>query len=187
MKRYTRSLLLVALIAGLSLTAGVVGAGPKILDFGPDTCTTTNCNSTTTNGTYTHDQNDNADPFIVQVFTNGNDCVRIDVTSQGTDLEATLTCPNGQTWRNDDRSATDIRPLIRAIQNTAHRGWCTLTISHFAGEGVNADFTFRYGRYNIGNSVNCPSNFGGPFGPEVEADKPDTGAIEPQRKGGSID
>jgi len=169
MKRYTRNLLLAALIAGLVLTAGVVWAGPKLFsgqaDFGPNTCTTLNCNAVDITGMYTHDQNtSNADPFIAQVFTDGADCVRIDVTSVQPvtdDLEATLTCPNGQTWVSDDGPNSN-KPLIRAIQDTGHRGWCTLTISASNGEQASAVFTFKYGRYNIGNVSNCPSNFGGP-------------------------
>jgi hypothetical protein len=187
MKRQTRRSLLVALITSLSLTAGMVWAHVQFTDSGPDTCSTTNCNAVTITGAYVHNSNSTAFPYVAQVFTNGHDCVRIDVTSAQTDLEATLTCPNGQTWRNDNRSTSNSKPLIRAIQDTGHQGYCTLTISAPNGEGpVGMAFTFtaQYGRYNIGNSPNCSADFGGPFIARMDAEEEagelvDDDAMEP--------
>ena len=57
MKRYTRNLLLAALITGLSLTAGVVWAGPKLFAPEPISCPNgKDCNSVSIHGMYTHDR-----------------------------------------------------------------------------------------------------------------------------------
>jgi hypothetical protein len=155
----------IATVLGLALTASVGWAGPQVFDP-QNNCATINCLATVLNATYVHDQNHNANPFILQVFTSGNECLRIDVTAQATDLETTLTCPSGRTWQNDDRAFFDLRPLIKAI-TPAPRGWCTLTISHFNGEGPLApvNFTVAIGRYPSGN-VNCVPPTAGVFVPE---------------------
>jgi hypothetical protein len=95
------------------------------------------------------------DPFILQIYTGGGECVRLDVTNQTHDLEMILISPTGRIWRNDDRAyPNDRRPLIKAI--TDINGWYTLQVSHYTGGNVIADFTLRYGRYNSGNP-NCSS------------------------------
>ena len=48
----------------------------------------------------------NSQPFTLQVFSTGNECVRLDVLTQGTDLEIALVGPDGTLWRNDDRPAS---------------------------------------------------------------------------------
>jgi hypothetical protein len=171
---------MVATVLGLALTSSAGWAGPQVFDT-QNNCFTFNCLATVLHGTYTHDQFHNANPFILQVFTSGNECLRIDVTQEPTDLETTLTCPSGRTWQNDDRSFFDLRPLIKAI-TPAPRGWCTLTISRFDGEGPSADFTVAIGRYPSAN-VNCasptPPSVFGPEGAEpqgAEPAKPSNGA-----------
>ena len=190
MKHLRCSSLLGGLLVGALFCPGILWAGARLTDL-QNSCTTLNCNSLTITSTYGHDQFSNADPAVFQVFTAGNECVRIAVTSQGTDLEATLTCPSGATWQDDDGNGS-LRPLIKAITPAA-RGWCTLTFSHFTGEGAANDFTFTYGRYPA-NNINCasatppirllaPAAMG-----EDEADKPlDGGEDRPPRRGGSVE
>jgi len=130
------------------------------LMFDPfDTCTGINCSSQSIHGTYHSDALSDRDPFILQIYSFGDECVRLDVTSAidtvtglPQDLEMVLISPTGRIWRNDDRSASNSRPLIRAI--TDINGWYTLQVSHSTGADVIADFTLRYGRYNSGNP-NC--------------------------------
>lgn len=168
MKKGMLTLLVVSTIMVLALSTGPALAGPKIFDSGPSTCGTVNCGASLLSGTYTHDQNSNADPFVMQVFTAGGECLRIDVLSEGTDLEAVLVGPDGRVWRVDDRPGS-LLPLIKAITTAGVRGWCTLQLSHFAGSGVNADFTVAIGRYNAAN-INCASPTGS-FGAESFIDE----------------
>lgn len=176
----------------LLIGSSAVYAGSRLTDF-LSTCTTANCSAVVVTSTYGHDQFSNADPSIWQVFTAGNECVRIAVSSQGTDLEATLTCPSGRTWQNDDGNGS-LRPLIKALTPSA-RGWCTLTFSHFTGEGVANDFVFSYGRYPSTN-VNCAgatpgvfltNNANGVAADEDEETKDESGGDRDPRVGGSGD
>ena len=92
----------------------------------------------------------NVDPWVVQMFAaGGNECLRIQVTSQGADLEASLISPSGRFWRNDDGFGS-LRPLIAAVTDV--RGWYTLQLSHYAGAATNADFTLQFGRFTAGSS-----------------------------------
>ena len=151
-----------ALVSGLLVGPKSVWAGSKIFDPS-STCTSLNCQSQTFMGSYETNENSNADPFLIQVFSTGSECLRIAVTSQGTDLEATLVSPSGKIWQNDDSSGSNPRPLIKAITDV--RGWYPLILSHFAGAFDNADFTVKIGRYPS-NNVNCDN----PTSPSLEAE-----------------
>jgi hypothetical protein len=105
----------------------------------------------TLNGTVESDNASNADPFTLQVFSTGSECLVIAVTSQQADLEATLVGPSGRVWQDDDGNGS-LRPLIKAL--TVTRGWHSLTVSHFAGTAVHADFTFQITRA-ASNSTLC--------------------------------
>ena len=123
-------------IAGLACAlAGTAWAGPKLYSVGTTVMTI--------NGTIATNQFQNRDPFSIELFSDANQCLRIAVTAQGTDLEATLTAPGGRTWQDDDSNGSN-RPLIKAITNV--RGWHVLTISHWSGASVDADFTFTVQR-----------------------------------------
>ena len=104
-------------------------------------------------------------PWVAQVYTGGNECVRIDVLSPAPtgatdqDLEATLTCPNGLTWHNDDKGPNNA-PLIKA-KGTGAPGWCTLTIAPYDGRNVQTNFDVRYGRYPL-NHADCSSSTNDP-------------------------
>jgi hypothetical protein len=91
-------------------------AGPKLFAYFGDSITFNGTTETTVNG--------NVDPFVVELFSAGNECLRVAVTAQGTDLEATLVSPDGLTWRDDDGGGS-LRPLIKAI--TTIRGWHILS------------------------------------------------------------
>lgn len=133
-----RKSLVVAAIgaASMAMASGDVWAGSKI--FSPGTGTAT------VNGSVEFNANQNRDPWVAQVFaTGGGSCLRIAVTSQGADLEATLVSPSGRVWQDDDSNGS-LRPRINA--QTDVRGWYVLTLSHFAGSAVNADFTMQISR-----------------------------------------
>jgi hypothetical protein len=150
MKRYG----ILCLLIVLSLLPVTALAGSLIYD--PyNTCTSINCSSQSIHGTYHSDSLGDRDPFILQIYSFGDECVRLDVTNETHDLEMVLISPTGRIWRNDDRAYPDNRrPLIKAITDVS--GWYTLQISHYTGADVIADFTLRYGRYNAGNP-NCSS------------------------------
>jgi len=135
---------LAASVLGIALVAGAPAmAGPKLFAFSNTTMTINGTTETTANG--------NVDPFVIELFANANECLRIAVTFQGQDLEATLVGPDGRTWRDDDSGGSN-RPLLKAI--TVTRGWHILRISHFAGSSVNSDFTAQIFR-GASNSVLC--------------------------------
>lgn len=152
-----------SLLACLALTANASWAFPSLTDQ-KSTCAGKNCRSVSVRGTYVHFQAEGATkaiPAVYQVFSNGGECVRLEVVFQATDLdlEATLVCPDGTTWQNDDGDR-GLKPLIKAITPSVS-GWCTLQLSSFNGDrpgGVGfvgeRDFQFRYGRYPSNNS-NC--------------------------------
>jgi len=132
-----------------ALLAATVGASAPAM-AGPKLFAAFN-SSITINGTTETTANGNVDPFLIELFANANDCLRIAVTTQQTDLEATLVGPNGATWKDDDGGGNNL-PLIKA--QTVTRGWHILRISHFAGSSVNADFTAVISR-SARTSLNC--------------------------------
>lgn len=126
----SRKSLLLASAAAALLVSAPAYAGPKV--FSPGNTVTSLSGSVETN------VNQNRDPFLLQVFTTGNECLRVAVTSQGADLEATLVSPSGNVWQDDDGNGS-LRPLVKAVTDV--RGWYPLMLSHFSGAPVNADFT----------------------------------------------
>ncbi|SFK10727.1 hypothetical protein [Methylocapsa palsarum] len=114
--------------------SGTAQAGPKIFAYLGQTITF--------NGTVDNPSN-NVDPFTVELFSTGNECLRIAVTAQGGDLEGTLVAPDGRVWQDDDGNGS-LRPLIKAI--TTKRGWHILRLSSFNGSSIYADFTVQVAR-----------------------------------------
>ena len=144
-------------------------AGAKIFSIG----------TTTVNGSYETNLNDNRDPWVAQVFSSGNECLRIAVTSQGTDLEATLVSPSGRVWQDDDSNGS-LRPLIKAITDV--RGWYPLILSHFAGDIANADFTFEVVRLASDDALCNPPTDPRIF--EPASDKPSDQSLGPKPEDG---
>lgn len=132
---------LVAGVLGLMLIAQGAWAGSKVFTS----------SQTPINGSVETNSNGNLDPFVVQIFSSGGECVRLAVDSQGADLEMTLVSPSGLIWQDDDSNGS-LRPLIKAI--TDARGWYILILSNFAGAETNADFSMSYGRFSS-SSVQC--------------------------------
>ncbi|ETW98331.1 MAG: hypothetical protein ETSY1_19105 [Candidatus Entotheonella factor] len=137
--------LLVAIILVVAFSATSAFAGAKVFQD-------SSLNEfTIISGSYETNVNNNTDPFVIQIFSSGDECVRLEVIRQGADFEMTLISPNGTIWQNDD-GGVDTQPLIKAITNV--RGWYPLVISQFAGAVANADFDLQYGRF-IATSTQC--------------------------------
>ena len=135
MKRYT-SILKQSFLAlsslGLFLAPNNAWAGSSLIyDSTTSDCTTTNCNAVVLNGVLNRNNFNQAEPFSIPLYSNGNECMRIDVTRQMQDLEAVLVSPSGTVWRDDDGSGNQ-RTLIKA--NTDVAGWYTLQISYYNGQ-----------------------------------------------------
>ena len=131
---------------GALCAASPAWAGSKIFSFGTTVATV--------NATVETNASQNRDPWVAQVFTTGAECLRIAVTSQGQDLEATLISPSGTIWQDDDSGGLN-RPLIKAVTNV--RGWYPLTLSHWSGASVNADFTMTVQRAAATSSLCAPA------------------------------
>lgn len=161
MQRHRHTLKTGALLAvvGLALTGSGAWAGPKLF--------TSQGGFTFLNGSVETNSNGNVDPFTLQIFSSGNECLRLAVTSQGADLEMTLVAPSGRVWQDDDSNGA-LRPLIKAITTT--RGWYPVILSRYNGAATNADFTLSYGRF-ASTSAQCA----GPTAPRIplEADEAD--------------
>ena len=136
----------------LAMTAHSAMAGPKLVPLFGTTFRV--------NGLVGDSSNGNRDPFVVQLFSSGNECLRIAGVSQDADLEATLISPTGRTWQDDDGNGLN-RPLIKAITDV--RGWYTLEMSHFSTGVVNADFSVDLLRVASTNGLCNP-----PTGPRVQ-------------------
>jgi hypothetical protein len=137
------------------LAGGGPAAATNMFSDNPKSCGTLNCNSLRIKGTVLLSGN-HALPWVAQIAARRDECLRIDVTAQGTDLEAVLIAPDGsRIWRNDNRSSSDLKPLIITYAVPQY-GWYTLQLSHAAGSPVNADFTLYFGRYLVNDQPNCP-------------------------------
>jgi hypothetical protein len=149
---------LALLLAALSAVADSNPASAtNMFDVGPvDTCGTPNCGARVIGGTVLLSSSF-AVPWVAEIAverTPNNDvCLRIDVTAQGTDLEAVLIAPDGRVFRNDNRAPGDLKPLIK-VDAPPRSGWYTLQLSQAGGLPVNADFTLAFGRYKKPNA-NC--------------------------------
>jgi hypothetical protein len=110
--------------------------------------------------------------WTVDVFGRDGECIRLDVTSptagigdDDVDFELSVISPNGLFYRNDDRSASDLRPLVKIA--ALSDGWYTVRVANTFGSGRPGNFTLRYGRYRGGNP-NCANPTPGEETPGVE-------------------
>jgi hypothetical protein len=96
--------------------------------------------------------------WTAEVFARDGECLRLDLTKPVApddpfrDFELVVIEPNGVVFRNDDRSASDLRPLVKIA--SADDGWYTVRVANSFGFGVTTNFTLLYGRYTRGNA-NC--------------------------------
>ena len=145
---------LVLAILGLSLGGmAPAWAGTMLFDF-QDTTSNTNGGSQLIVGIYERNSTGNeAIPFTAQIYSSGNECVRLDMVDRGgADLKMVLVSPTGRVWR-DDNAAGNLRPLVKA--QTDVNGWYTLHVSEANGGGPATIFQLRYGRYSDPNNPNC--------------------------------
>jgi hypothetical protein len=99
-------------------------------------------------------------PWVINVYAGSpsGECLRLDITSPPqnfdtrTDLQLVVIDPFGVVYRNDNRSFSDFRPLVKI--NTQQEGWYTVHVQRAFDETGRTNFTLRYGRYNAGNA-NC--------------------------------
>lgn len=161
--------------------------GTQIFDPTLSTCTRANCSSVVVGGTINSVGRFDgpsgrvaAGPWTVQIFADGNACLRLDVLVADVDLVMVAVAPNGETFFNDDRPDS-LRPLLQ-IGGT-QRGWYTVHVSPFAGNAVEADFLLSFARYNQDNP-NCspPTAAGG-----ARTSGPKRAANGPPVTGGPID
>jgi hypothetical protein len=142
-------------IAASTAMATTVHATP-IFDPSSSTCTTANCSSETISGTFgVLGAAQSALPWTVEIFSFPQRCLRVEVTSQTTDLELVVVAPNGTVFRNDDGGIAPCFncPLVK-VGNTPNQGWYTVQVAQFAGGGNFSNFTLRYGVYPL-NNANC--------------------------------
>ena len=102
-------------------------------------------------------------PWVINVFAGSavggvRECLRLDVVApaqflEGVDLYLVVIDQFGQVYKNDHRSSSDLRPLVK-IDNIPEPGWFTVIVQRSFDETPAIDFTLRYGRYNQGNP-NC--------------------------------
>lgn len=169
-------------IVALALLGSATPAlATEIFDDTVLACTGINCSSLRVPGSVLNQGGAAAHPWVAQLFVGRGECVRLDVFTQGADLEMVAVAPNGTVYRNDDRAgATDRRPLVKLPPATGSGGWYTVQISNFDGAAFfEPNFVLFYGRYPGGNP-NCAGTTP-PFSPasSAEALKPDTAPQPP--------
>ena len=150
---------LVASILGVFLLPMQAKGGSEIYDPSVSNCTELNCSSIVFSGVIDRNNIGQSIPFVLPLYFQNGECTRIDITSQtgNLNLQAVLVSPTGRVWRNNGRPGNINLPLIQAYSDV--QGWYTLQIYESSGVGPlgSNGFTLAYGRYNIGNSTNCPN------------------------------
>lgn len=141
--------------AMLLLVASGAFAQTLIFDDSLSSCTTDNCSSLNLPGTILSFGTVSTGNFLINTFAGANECLRLDVSSQGADLEMVVIAPNGAIYRNDDSGdpSCPLCPTVK-INPTPNNGWYTVHLTHFDGTPVTVNFTLLYGRYTL-NNANC--------------------------------
>lgn len=144
--------------AFIGLMAAATTQASEVNDPTVGTCTGANCSSIQVDGQVfrsTFNGQVRARPFTIQAFAGPNECLRFETNFQASDLEMTVVSPDGTVHRDDDGSGLcPVCSLIKFVTDPGSRGWYTVHVSHFAGDPVDAQFRFLYGRYTQGNA-NC--------------------------------
>lgn len=140
------------LSVGILSASAMSAAATQMFDASVSSCGTTNCSAVVFGGTLAGNGTSSG-PWTAEIFGGANECLRLDVTAQGVDLEIVAVAPNGAVFRNDDRPGS-LLPLVKI--NGAQNGWYTVSINHFAGAISQSNFNLAFGRYNL-NNPNCAS------------------------------
>ena len=160
MKKSATILLLAAIAIWPMLTPRSASAAE--LNTTLQTCTTADCGATVLQGRVNRSDRccgfaGLSMPWVVQVYANKNECLRLHVTSQAQNTELVAVAPGTQrAWRNDNSNlaACPNCPLLKIVTVDNEEGWFLVQVNQAAGKGVNGEFTLKYARYNAGNP-NC--------------------------------
>lgn len=146
----------IALAAFLTVAvSGSAHAGP-IYDTTVGTCATANCSSIVMGATLLSLGTGSAGQWVQEVYAGAGQCVRLDVTSEFTDLAMDVVSPDGTIYDNDQGGGACTNCPIIKIASAPKTGWYTVTVSQFQGSAAEGNFVFAYGRYPAGNA-NCSS------------------------------
>lgn len=154
--RYPLAFAVAALFSLSFGNSAFAGAG---VTSSPSSCTSLNCGAASITGTILTPPSTSGGPkltlpFTTQIFVNTGNCLRLDVTAQGDDMEMVVVATDGTVWRNDDRSGS-LLPLV-IIPSAPSSGWYTVQIANYsANNGNQANVTLRYGRYTASTNPNC--------------------------------
>lgn len=152
-----KSLAVVSVFA-LGLASALPSHAFEIYDPTVDTSSTANAGAVVFGGTVRGESAlNNRDRWNGEVFAGANECLRIAITAQNTDLETVVVRPDGGVARDDDGGVSGCTtcPVVKILTGT-QRGWYTVSIGHWSGAVARSDFILRYGRYNASNP-NCSS------------------------------
>jgi len=162
MSLHARSLQFLAILATLLLSAFAASAAE--LNTPLRTCTTADCQATILLGRLNKSDRccgfaNLPMPWVVQLYANKNECLRLHVTAQatGTNTELVAIAPGTQrAWRNDNSNiaACTTCPLLKIKTGTNEEGWFLVQVNQNNGVAVNGGFTLRYSRYAATNP-NC--------------------------------
>jgi hypothetical protein len=144
------------------LLSAVTASATAIFDPTTKACTARNCGAVQFGGTVSGFLSSPM-PWTIQVFADAQECLRLEVTSQDTDLEMRVVAPDGsKSWISDDSGLAPCPTCsLVAIDTRQRNGWYTVHIGEYVGQSVLANFTLAYGRYLRGNA-NCTTPAVGP-------------------------
>jgi hypothetical protein len=141
--------------AALMLGPVLALAGDDLRDDTVSSCTGINCSSVRLPGSVSA-SGVHTNPWTINALARTGECVRFDLISPPSpspDMEIIVVAPNGTVFRNDDRSRTDRRPLVK-IGPAPTPGWYRVVVTQFEGTPIEVDTVMMYGRYSAGNP-NC--------------------------------
>lgn len=141
-------------IRWIAFAAAIVTSGAwagALYEAPLSSCGTTNCSGMTIRGI--HQSNE---PFVIQVYAQEGECLRLDVNTQTEDMVLawiTTYIWDSEIWDDRDFNGGDFRPLF--VRDPVPRtGWYTVLVSYFDPDDRVGRFTLEYGRYPSGNA-NC--------------------------------
>jgi len=165
----TRGFLASLLLAALMLSpSGVTTASAAELKTALQSCTAANCGATVLMGRVNRSErccgfSNFSMPWVVQLYANPNECLRLHVTSQGAaNTELVAVAPGtGRAWRNDSSNVAPCPtcPLLKIRTTTNESGWFLVQVNQTAGAAADAEFILRYARYAASNP-NCAAPTG---------------------------